>query len=405
MFHFGRPSGNLVKYIGMISFERAEEIVNQHIISIGSEIIGFLDSLGRVLAEDVKSDMDMPPFNKTAVDGFACRKEDLSKELIINEVLKAGVVAQRVVGEGECARIMTGAAIPEGADWVFMVEDAIEESGKVKFAGKPGKDNIAKKGEDIKAGEIVLTAGRIIKPQDIAVMATVGATRVEVSRKLKVAVISTGDELVEPDEKPAPSQIRNSNAYQLIAQVIRAGANAVYYGIAIDNEEATLEIVSGAIGECDLVLLTGGVSMGDYDFVTKVFDRAGVKIIFDSIAVQPGKPTTFGVHKDALVFGLPGNPVSSFVQFELMVRPLIQRSMRSAWTPEVIRLPMAVDYTRKRAGRMGWVPVRITEAGIKPVEYHGSAHINALPEADGLIAVPADIILIKKGARMDVRQI
>ncbi|HUS87183.1 MAG TPA: gephyrin-like molybdotransferase Glp [Bacteroidales bacterium] len=389
----------------MISFERAEEIVNQHIISIGSEIIGFLDSLGRVLAEDVKSDMDMPPFNKTAVDGFACRKEDLSKELIINEVLKAGVVAQRVVGEGECARIMTGAAIPEGADWVFMVEDAIEESGKVKFAGKPGKDNIAKKGEDIKAGEIVLTAGRIIKPQDIAVMATVGATRVEVSRKLKVAVISTGDELVEPDEKPAPSQIRNSNAYQLIAQVIRAGANAVYYGIAIDNEEATLEIVSGAIGECDLVLLTGGVSMGDYDFVTKVFDRAGVKIIFDSIAVQPGKPTTFGVHKDALVFGLPGNPVSSFVQFELMVRPLIQRSMRSAWTPEVIRLPMAVDYTRKRAGRMGWVPVRITEAGIKPVEYHGSAHINALPEADGLIAVPADIILIKKGARMDVRQI
>jgi len=405
VFHFGRPSGNLVKYIGMISFERAEEIVNQHIISIGSEIIGFLDSLGRVLAEDVKSDMDMPPFNKTAVDGFACRKEDLSKELIINEVLKAGVVAQRVVGEGECARIMTGAAIPEGADWVFMVEDAIEESGKVKFAGKPGKDNIAKKGEDIKAGEIVLTAGRIIKPQDIAVMATVGATRVEVSRKLKVAVISTGDELVEPDEKPAPSQIRNSNAYQLIAQVIRAGANAVYYGIAIDNEEATLEIVSGAIGECDLVLLTGGVSMGDYDFVTKVFDRAGVKIIFDSIAVQPGKPTTFGVHKDALVFGLPGNPVSSFVQFELMVRPLIQRSMRSAWTPEVIRLPMAVDYTRKRAGRMGWVPVRITEAGIKPVEYHGSAHINALPEADGLIAVPADIILIKKGARMDVRQI
>ena len=389
----------------MISFEKAQEIVSRHIINSGNEKIDFLDSLGRVLAADIRSDMDMPPFNKTAVDGFACRKEELSKELIITEVLPAGAVAQKRVEAGECARIMTGAAIPEGADWVFMVEDAIEESGKVRFAGKPGKDNIARKGEDIKSGEIVLTAGRIIKPQDIAVMATVGAVSVEVSRKLNIAIISTGDELVEPDRKPAPSQIRNSNAYQLIAQVIRAGADASYYGIAIDNEEATLEIVLMAISECDIVLLTGGVSMGDYDFVPKVLERAGIKIFFDSIAVQPGKPTIFGQHRDALVFGLPGNPVSSFVQFELLVRPLIQRSMKSVWTPEIIRMSMAVDYTRKRAGRLGWVPVRITGTGIKPVEYHGSAHINALPEADGIIAVPVDTFEIKKGTEVDVRQI
>ncbi len=223
----------------MIKFEEAMEIAGRHKINPGTESIGFMDSLGRILAEDIISDMDMPPFDKTAVDGYACRRADLNKDLVINEVIAAGSLALSPVKEGECAKIMTGAAVPDGADYVFMVEYAEEKDGRVKFTGKEGKDNIAIKGEDIKQGDIVLKGGRTIKPQDIAVMATVGAVEVTVSCKLKVGIISTGDELVEPENVPAKGQIRNSNAYQLVAQTIRSGADALYFGIAMRKKPST----------------------------------------------------------------------------------------------------------------------------------------------------------------------
>lgn len=390
----------------MISFEEAQDIVGKYSIDRGTERINFIDSLGRVLSEDIVSDMDMPPFNKTAVDGFACRREELGGEFRIIEVIPAGKVPSMTLGKGECARIMTGAAIPEGADYVFMVEDSVEENGLVRFTGKISKDNISRRGEDIVTGDIVLKKGRIIRPQDIAVMATVGATEISVAKKLSIAVISTGSELVEPQDSPGMGQIRNSNAYQLIAQVIRAGADAVYYGIARDNEDETFEIVTRALNECDIVLLTGGVSMGDFDFVPSVLKNAGVEIIFDRVAVQPGKPTTFGVSAEALVFGLPGNPVSSFVQFELFVRPLVQRSMNSLWEPEITGMALSSEYNRKRSDRMAWIPVQRDEmGGVVTVDYHGSAHINALPDSFGMFAVPIGVNQVKKGEIIDVRQI
>lgn len=390
----------------MISHEEALSITEKYKPEKDSELISFTDSLGRVLAEDIISDIDMPPFNKTAVDGYACRREDLGRELVINEVVAAGQLASEPVGEGRCVKIMTGAAMPEGTDWVFMVEDAEEKDGKVKFTGKAGKDNIAKTGEDIRSGDRVLRAGKIIKPQDIAVMATVGAVRVAVKQRPLVGVISTGNELVEPHNKPGPAQIRNSNAYQLIAQAIRAGAEAVYYGIAPDDEAPTLNMLSKAISECDIVLLTGGVSMGDYDEVPAVMKKAGVNILFDRIAVQPGKPTTFGVHDDALVFGLPGNPVSSFIQFEIFARPMILRAMGVDKPTGESKYKLSVAYKRKRTRRMAWVPVRLENDGtVAPVEYHGSAHINALPGARGIMKVPVGVSEIKKGEIVDVRPI
>jgi len=390
----------------MISFDEAIAITGNHIRHTGLEYIPFMESPGRVLAEDITSDIDMPPFNKTAVDGYACRKADLGHELRINEVIPAGVPASKRVEEGECVKIMTGAAIPEGSDWVFMVEDAEEKNGKVRFTGKAGKDNIAKHGEDIRRGDTVLKAGSPVRPQDIAVMATVGAVEVGVRKRPLVAVISTGSELVEPHEKPGASQIRNSNAYQLAAQVVRAGAEAVYYGIAPDNKDETYRLVTKAIDECDIVLLTGGVSMGDFDMVPAVLERAGVKILFDRIAVQPGKPTTFGLHDDALVFGLPGNPVSSFVQFELIVRPVIGSAMGAVTDRQQRKHILGKDYSRKRATRTAWVPVRLNnDETVVPVEYHGSAHINALPEAYGIMRVYAGVNEIKKGTEVDVRQI
>ncbi|MEA1887848.1 MAG: gephyrin-like molybdotransferase Glp [Bacteroidota bacterium] len=390
----------------MVPYEEALAITEKYILETGIEYVEILDSLGRFLAEDIISDINMPPFDKPAVDGYACRKEDLDKELVIKDILPAGKPALKKVEAGECIKIMTGATMPEGADWVFMVEDAEEKNGRVRFKGKPGKNNIAMMGEDIRVGDTVIKAGRLIRPQDIAVMATVGVVKVAVKKRLKIAVITTGNELVEPYIKPAPSQIRNSNAYQLMAQVSRAGAEPVYYGIAPDEESITYDIMVKAIDECDIVLLTGGVSMGDFDFVPQVMTRAGVKIIFDRIAVQPGKPTTFGVHGNALIFGLPGNPVSSFIQFELFVRPLINRSMGSMIKEGQRKHKLGKDYFRKRAGRMSWVPVILNnDETVTPVEYHGSAHINALPGAYGIMKVPVGIKEIKKGEIVDVRQI
>jgi molybdopterin molybdotransferase len=314
---------------------------------------------------------------------------------------------QKAIFKNQSSRIMTGAVVPKGADMVFMVEDSqILHSGKVRYTGLFTKENISIKGEDIKNGDFVLKSGKLIKPQDIAVMASVGCTSVIVSKMPMVAIISSGDELVEPSVKPGLSQIRNTNAYQLMAQVQRAGASGKYWGIARDNEEVTYNIIKCAISESDLVLITGGVSMGDFDFVPSVLKRAGVKILFDQVNVQPGKPTTFGVHNKALVFGLPGNPVSSFIQFETLVRPLINKMMSYDWKPAEQKLPMAVRFERKSPVRMGWIPVIITgKMEVMPVDFHGSAHISALPYADGIFAVKAGIKTVDKGEIVNVRQI
>lgn len=391
----------------MISFEEALKVVMGSAFETENEVISFSDSAGRILNEKVISDMEMPPFNRSAVDGFACHRRDLNNELEIVEVIAAGQVPSKPVGENQCSNIMTGAIVPDGCDIVIMIEDTeVLASGKIIYFGKGKKRNISLKGEDLKSGDVVLNAGILIKPQDIAVMASVGHTRVCVKKMPLIGIISTGDELVEPSVIPDFSKIRNSNAYQLLAQVSRAGGSGKYFGIAPDNEDVTLVILQKAINESDIVLLTGGVSMGDFDFVPSVLERAGVKILFDQVNVQPGKPTTFGVHPKTVVFGLPGNPVSSFVQFETLVRPFINKMMGYAWKPFVQNLPMAVSYERKSSVRMGWVPVRINEnMEVLPVEYHGSAHISALPDADGIFAINAGTKSIKKGETVSVRQI
>lgn len=391
----------------MISFEEAYNTVINCAFRTGTETVSLNESLNRVLAEEISSDMDMPPFDKATVDGFACRKDDLGSDLEILETIAAGRQPEKIVCEKQCSRIMTGAALPEGADMVFMVEDStILPSGKVRCNGSFRKRNISKRGEDIRNGDIVLTQGKPVRPQDIAVMATVGCTAVRVSKMPRVAVISTGDELVEPSVRPGLAQIRNSNAYQLLAQIKRAGGNSKYSGIARDDKEATYIIVKEAISENDILLITGGVSMGDFDFVPSVLERAGVEILFSRVNVQPGKPTTFGVHARALVFGLPGNPVSSFTQFELLVRPLICIMMGYHWNPPAISLPMKDFYSRKSGDRLGWIPVTITGEGtVSAVEYHGSAHISSFVRADGIISLPVGKLSIAKGEIVSVRQV
>jgi molybdopterin molybdotransferase len=302
---------------------------------------------------------------------------------------------------------MTGAIVPDGCDVVIMVEESeILTGNRIRFTGIDPKLNMSFRGEDVRKGDIVLKKAKVIQPQDIAIMASVGHTKVSVKKKPLVGIISTGDELVNPSEIPGISQIRNSNAYQLAAQIARAGAEGCDYGIAADDETITFKIIEKAIQECDIVIITGGVSMGDFDFVPSVLESAGVKILFDRVNVQPGKPTTFGLHPKSLVFGLPGNPVSSFIQFEMLIRPLINKMMGHNWRHPVQNLPLGVNYERKSSARLGFIPVKIDEKmEVIPVDFHGSAHITALSDSDGIIVLQPGIKFLRKGETVNVRQI
>jgi molybdopterin molybdotransferase len=395
----------------MISFEEAYKIVLQQAKPIGSERVQIMDSLNRVLAEDIFSDMDMPPFDKSAVDGFACKMEDLEQEesqasLELIETIPAGKVAEKPVRPGQCSKIMTGAMIPQGADCVVMVEEtSLDPAGKIIIpAGKKAR-NICYQGEDIRKGDKVLEKGIIIRPSHIPVFASVGVINPLVSERVRVGIFSTGDELVEPGLKPALSQIRNSNAWQVIAQVSETGCLPDYHGIACDTVESLEKKLTMAMAQNHVVILTGGVSMGEFDYVPEVFTKCGIDILFKSIAIQPGRPTVFGHKENKYIFGLPGNPVSSFVLFEMLVKPFLLKIMGHDIPARDIKLPIASDYFRKRSTRKSLIPVKIINSEIIPLEYHGSAHINAYSQADGIVAIEIGETRLNKGDLVNVRQI
>jgi molybdopterin molybdotransferase len=391
----------------MITQKEAHEIMMTHARTLGSEQVSLSEALHRVLAEDVCSDMDMPPFIKSAMDGYACRREDLDNDLRIVEILKAGAVPDKAIGPNDCSKIMTGGMVPEGADCVIMVEKTRQiDEATVRFVGESTTDNVCLQGEDIQEGDVVLGSGTRLLPQHIAMLASVGCIHPTVSRKPRVGVISTGDELVEPEVKPDISQIRSSNSHQLIAQLLNADAIPVYYGIVRDTEQSIDATLRKALGENDVVLLSGGVSMGDFDLVPRIMKTNGLTILFDEIAVQPGKPTTFAVSDDNYCVGLPGNPVATFTQFELLVKPFLYRLAGHEYQLPILRLPMGRTRTRQRFARDAWFPAKISQEGtVLPCEFHGSAHVESLCEADCLGSMPAGQATLEEGALATIRLI
>lgn len=388
----------------MISFEEAERIVMAAARRLSDETVPLNTALGRVLAEDVKADMAMPPYHKAIVDGYTCRRADLGGPLALVETVVAGYAPKEAIGPGQCAKIMTGAMVPEGADCVFMVELSEAGDDGVRFIGERTDDNIVPMGTDVEVGDVLLDAGHCVGACDIAVLASMGYARPKVSTRPRVGVIATGDELVEPEVKPDVSQIRNSNAYQLCAQAEAMGARAMYVGTARDTEESLNEHLQQAVAENDVVLFSGGVSMGDFDLVPGALTANGISIQFDKVAVQPGKPTVFAHSDTVFCFGLPGNPVSSYVMFELLVKPFLFKLMGRAFRPQTVRMPLAATIRRKSGARKAWVPISVTTEGtVARIEYHGSAHINALSHADGLIAFPIDVTEIEQGTVVPVR--
>jgi molybdopterin molybdotransferase len=391
----------------MLPFEEALKTVLNSVHSLGSERVDLTLALSRILAEDAKSDMDMPPFKKSLRDGYACRRADLSNELEVVEIIPAGFAPTKSIGPGECAKIMTGAAVPQGADCVVMVEFAENPTDStVRFTDEDTDDYISHKGEDIKAGEVVIPKGTHIGPQHIAVLASVGYTRPLVSKRPRVGIVATGNELVQPEFRPGPSEIRNSNSFQLTAHVEGMGAVARNYGIAKDTDEAINTMFQKAIKENDVIIVSGGVSMGDFDLVPGIFRQNNIELLFEKVAIKPGKPTVFGVSENIYCLGLPGNPVSTFVIFELLVKPFLYKLMYNDYKPAAIQLPLGESIKRNKTERQSWVPVVITDAGtLKPVDYHGSAHINSLCNADGLVSIGIGVEEIEKGTIVPVKLI
>lgn len=391
----------------LLPYNEALQIMLENASSLQVEKVCFMDSINRVLSEDIFSDVDMPPFNKSAMDGYACRSEDLANELEVIEVIGAGHSPTKVVGKNQCSKIMTGAKVPEGANTVIVVE-AVQElsNGKIKYRAKTSKSNICELGEDVKSGDLVISKGTKIKSKHIAVLASVGKVEVEVFRKPKVAVISTGDELVEPIMKPRGSQIRNSNAYQLKAQLKEMGVDAEYVGIALDNESSTREVVQKAIDfNADIIIASGAVSVGDFDFVPKIVKELGFEFLFHGVATKPGKRTLFGKKDNQFFLGVPGNPVSSFIQFQMLLKPFINRLMGNSDNFKDLEFELDNDFKRKNAKRLSFEPVIIKENKVELANYNGSADITSLVYADGVMMVEKDVFEIKKGEKVYVRPI
>ncbi|MDD3876436.1 MAG: molybdopterin molybdotransferase MoeA [Bacteroidales bacterium] len=391
----------------MITYEEAIKIINDVDVNLLTENVSIRNCLGRVLANDVFSDIDMPPFNKSAMDGYAIRREDLNLQLEVLETIKAGDLPTKRIQANQCSKIMTGAIIPEGADCVIVVElTELLPDGKVKFTGTDTRNNISFKAEDIKKGELVLRKGTLLRPQEIAILATTGCTEPLVFKTPKVAIATTGDEIVEPQFIPEKGKIRNSNAYQLIGQVQRCGINADYLGIVGDTEAELERFLHENTPKYDIIIMTGGISMGDFDFLPKVIKKTGMDLLFQKIAIKPGKPTVFGKKDKGFIFALPGNPVSSYIIFELFTKTLLYRMSGLNYKPIVMNLHMHEDFYVKKSDRLSWIPVMLLEDGsVKPVSYHGSAHVFALCHAEAIMPVEAGLSKICKGEIVHVRQI
>jgi len=389
----------------MIPVEEATKILEGIKTFPEAEEIPLENALNRILAQDVLSSIDMPPFPKSAMDGYALRADDNSERFRIVEVIPAGYVPRRAIGPGQCAKIMTGGMLPQGADRVVKKEVTSEADGYMTIIGQDNIQNICFQGEDISVGDLVLTKGSRLRPQEIAVAASMGLAKIKVFRQPEVGIMATGSEIIQPGRKLKRGQIYDSNTFSLTAQVKQTGAVVKSRQTAVDKPQEIRHWLKELLDICDVVLVSGGVSVGDYDYVPSILKELGAKLHFEKIAIKPGKPTVFGTREKTFVFGVPGNPVSTFVIFELFIKPLLLRMMGHEWQPVIIKGILAQEIRRKRTERAAYYPVVYKEGQVYPLPYHGSAHIHALTRANGLICLARGQQKIAAGSTVDVRQI
>jgi molybdopterin molybdotransferase len=378
------------------TFSEAREII---LAEIGSargmqpmEEALLAQAAGRVLAEDIAADRDTPALARSVRDGYAVRALDLPGELEVIGEVRAGERFRGEVGGGQAVEIMTGAPVPAGADAVVMVEHTHRANGKVAIgrAAEPNQ-NINQRGSEAAANEVVLRAGKRLDYTDIAMLATFGHTHAPVFRKPTVALIATGDEIVEVEDSPEDFQIRNSNIHSLAAQVARAGGIAWLLPVARDTEAHTREIIAQGLA-ADMLLLSGGVSAGKYDVVERVLAALDARFFFDHVLIQPGQPLVFGRARGKFFFGLPGNPASTMVTFEIFARAALE--LLSGQEEPALHMPFARLTTnfRHRPGLTRFLPARLSADGteVTPIAWHGSSDVPALTRANAYLVADAD---------------
>ncbi len=396
-FAFGGP---------LLAIDDVERLIVERVTPIAeSETVTLKDARGRVLAADVVAPIDLPPFDNSAVDGYAVRHADLGKnetKLVIVDRLTAGRAAAHAVGKGEAIRIFTGAPMPAGADTVFMQEDVRTEGGAVVVPpGLKRGANMRDAGEDVPKGSVALHAGRRLQPQDLSMAAALGLQELQVRRRVRVAIFSTGDEIVEPGAPLTAAGLYDANRQLLAAMLSNLGAQVSDLGILRDDPEKLSARLAEAAQVHDLVLTSGGVSTGEADYVKDAIGAAG-SLVFWRVAIKPGRPVAMGVLKGTAFVGLPGNPVAVFVTFARVVRPLLLR-LGGAMPEPLIALPVKAGFAyRKKKGRREYVRVSLARQadGSYLATKHpqdGAGVISSLTATDGLAELADDVTEIAEG--------
>jgi molybdopterin molybdotransferase len=400
---------------GLTPLHEAQKVVLDAAWVLGLEKISILDALGRVLGEDIVAERDNPPWDNSAMDGFAVRWDDIKQEhaiqkpvtLSVIEDVPAGKMPSKTVGPGQAIRIMTGAPVPRGADTVLKVEDTEHTPGSVTvFKPESRGANIRPQGEDVKKGDCIIAKGTGIRPGEAGMLAILAKSFVFVYQRPRVAILSTGDELADLDERFSEEKIINSNSYGIAAAVQEAGGIPILLGIARDTPAALKEKISHGLN-ADILVLSGGVSMGDYDFTKAVFRDLGAEMNFWKLAIRPGQPLAFGKIQGKLAFGLPGNPVSSMVTFEQLVRPaMLKMSGHRSYGRPVVRAVFQEKFSKRTDRRHFLRGILTSEEGVFKVRTtgdQGSGILTSMVKANCLIDVPVEVERLNPGDQVAVQ--
>jgi molybdopterin molybdotransferase len=398
----------------MISVEAALDKILSHIQPLGFEKVSLLESQGRVIGEDIYASRDIPPLDNSAMDGYAVRCEDIQPassghpvRLEIVEDLPAGFVSKKTLGRGEAIRIMTGAPIPRGADTVVQVEDTAKEDRYTQiFKAVPLGENIRRAGEDVGKGDRVISGGDLIRPAEVGMLASVGRSFVSVFQRPLVAILCTGEELVDVDGRLDEAKIVSSNSYTLAAQVKDTGAIPVQLGIARDRKEDIEEKLRQGI-RADVLISSAGISVGDYDLVKDVLKGLGMEMVFWKVAMKPGKPLAFGTIGGKPAFGLPGNPVSSMVSFEQFVRPSLLKMMghHQLFRPTIEAI--LKENIEKEPGRRHYIRALVSfekdRYFVTTTGAQGSGILRSMVRANGLVVIPENQERVSAGEKVVVQ--
>ena len=398
----------------MITVDEARKQILDAIPRLDLERVAILDALGRVIGEDVFAPRSLPPVDNSAMDGYAVRSADTAGAapdrpaiLDVVEDIPAGVLPQKAIGPGQAARIMTGAPLPEGADAVVRMEDTAKDGTRVRiFAAVTGGTDIRYTGENVRQGERVIPGGTVIRPAEVGMLASLGRSFVGVHQRPLVAILATGDELVDIDDDPAGWKIVSSNSYATAAQVRACGAVPMQLGIARDRKEDLLRKFQAA-ARADLIISSGGVSVGDYDLVKDVMKEAGNRMQFWQVAMRPGKPLAFGSIHGVPLFGLPGNPVSSMVSFEQFVRPAILKMTGHEHLSRRVVKAVLEEEVAKVKGLRYFVRARIRKDSDRYLASttgdQGSGILRSMVRANGLLVLPEEATRIARGDEVDAQ--